>query len=52
MNIELKIKGVDVIEQIKKTCRVDKVDIGLIFQDGYSIYYNGEYVCNLNNIKV
>lgn len=37
------------IEKIKNVCGISTVDWSLIFQDGFQIYYNGEYVCNLNN---
>lgn len=41
--------NIELIEKIKKTLNINEVDLKLIFQDGYQIFYDGVYVFNLKD---
>ena len=36
-----------IIELVKKKLKIQNVDREKLFQDGYQVYYDGNYICNI-----
>jgi len=39
-----------IIQFVKDTLKTDKIVTDMIFQDGYQVYYNGNYVGNVEHL--